>query len=255
MNDRLDELLQEVLQEKEIPSSILNRQIINQAGMEEKIMKKTKRNVAAAVVALSVVLAGGGTAYAAYHYLTAGEIADAVSVSDNRNLAEAFDSQDAIVIDKSQESGDYVFQLLGIVTGSHLEPYVTNASKADIDSQKTYITMAISKKDGSAMANKKFCISPLIGGVSFEEANNETLKTEMTWFEQDGVMYELVECDDLGVFADQGVWISAVDSFGDERNAFVLNPDGSYTKNAEYQGVSALFVIPFDSSGADNLKE
>ena len=105
------------------------------------------------------------------------------------------------------------------------------------------------------MANKKFCISPLIGGVSFEEANNETLKTEMTWFEQDGVMYELVECDDLGVFADQGVWISAVDSFGDERNAFVLNPDGSYTKNAEYQGVSALFVIPFDSSGADNLKE
>lgn len=61
--------------------------------------------------------------------------------------------------------------------------------------------------------DKKFCISPLIGGVPFEEANNETLKTEMTWFEQDGVMYELVACDDLEVFADR----------------------------------------PFDSSGADNL--
>lgn len=248
--NKLDAILYESLEEDDIPSQMLNRQILDKAKMEEKKMINNKKNmVAAAAVTLCVALAGGGTAYAAYRYLTSSEVAD--SVSNNDSLVKAFESEDAISINEVQKSGDYAFNLMGIVTGSDLAPYVSDDSRNEIDSKKTYITMAISMNDGSKMANRNFCVSPLIGGVPFSVANNGTLDTQLIWFEQDGVIYELVECDNLEMFADRGVWISAVDSFGDEAHAYVLNEDGSYTKNSSYEGFSALFKIPFDASKAD----
>lgn len=248
--NKLHAILYESLEEDDIPSQMLNRQILDKAKMEEKKMINNKKNmVAAAAVTLCVALAGGGTAYAAYRYLTSSEVAD--SVSNNDSLAKAFESEDAISINEVQKSGDYAFKLMGIVTGSDLAPYVSDDSRNEIDSKKTYITMAISMNDGSQMPNRNFCISPLIGGVPFSVANNGTLDTQLIWFEQDGVIYELVECDNLEMFADRGVWISAVDSFGDEAHAYVLNEDGSYTKNSSYEGFSALFKIPFDVSKAD----
>ena len=65
--------------------------------------------------------------------------------------------------------------------------------------------MAISKNDGDDMPDRNFCVSPIIGGVPFDVANNGTLDTQLIWFEQDGVIYELVECDNLEMFADRGV--------------------------------------------------
>lgn len=248
--NKLDDILYESLVEDNVPSEMLNRQIIKKAGMEEKTMKKSKKNmVAAAAVTLCVAVAGGSTAYAAYRYLTSSEIAG--QISENQKLIKAFDSKDAISINKVQKSGDYSFNLLGIVTGSDLEPYVTGNSKDKIDEKKTYITMSISKSDGSKMPDRNFCVSPLIGGVPFMVANNGTLGTELIWFEQDGVVYELVSCDNLEMFADRGVWLSVVDSFGDEARAYTLNEDGSYTKNNSYEDFSALFKIPFDESKAD----
>lgn len=247
--NKLDHILYETLTEDDHPSEMLNRHIMKKAGMEENKMKRNKRNLVAAAAVILCIAAGGSTAYAAYRYLTSSEIAD--SVSENSNLAAAFESKDAIRIDEVQTSGEFSFHLLGIVTGSDLEPYLTEDSKSEIDDKKTYITMAISKLDGSSMPERNFCISPLIGGVPFDVANNSSLGTELIWFEKDGVIYELVSCDNLEMFADRGVWISVVDNFGNEAGAYTLNEDGSYTKNPSYEDFSALFQIPFDASKAD----
>ena len=109
--------------------------------------------------------------------MNSSEVANAVS--NNDNLARAFESKDAISINEVQKSGDYVFNLMGIVTGSNLAPYVSDDSKNKIDDRKTYITMAISKNDGNDMPDRNFCVSPLIGGVPFDVANNGTLDTQL----------------------------------------------------------------------------
>ena len=250
MSDRLDEFLYDALKQEETPSPTLNRQIISKARLEEKRMKNRKRSFAAAAAVLCVTLAGGGTAYAAFHYLTSSQIAD--HVAENESLAKAFESKDAISIQETQQSGEYSFCLLGLVSGSNLEPYVEADVREKISDRKTYATLAVSRKDGADMPDRNFCVSPLIGGVPFEKANNGTMGTMMIWFEQDGVIYERVECDDLEIFADRGVWLSVVESFGDEAKAFTMNgKDGSYSENPDFAGIHALFQIPFDESKAD----
>lgn len=250
MNNKLDKLLYEALKECDAPSPALNRQIINMAYLEEKKMKHRKKyRTAAAIITLCITLAGGGTAYAAYRHLTSGEIVK--TAADNDRLAKAFDSTHAISIHEAQISGDYVFELLGLVSGSDLELYVSDELQEQLSDKRTYAALAISKKDGSAMPSKSFCVSPLIGNVPFEIANNATLKTSLIWFEQDGILYELMACEDLEIFADRGVWLSVVENFGDEAAAYSFTKDGAYAKNEAYRGISALFKIPFDETNAD----
>lgn len=278
----LDELLNKVLTKEVTPSPMLNRQILNKAknisaSMEEPQMhnsnintntnttdtnndiknkitdfrSRRKLNTAvAAAIAAAVVVAGGGTAYAAYRYLTPEQVAE--NVSNNDKLTKAFSGKDAISINETQASGDYSFTLLGMVSGKGLSPFVPDDTQAKLSDKKTYATVAISRKDGGKMSHNSLCVSPLIGGVPFSVANNSTMDTTLTWFEQDGVLYELVECDDLEKFADRGVWLSVVENFGDETTAYQMDSKtGSYSKNDSYTGVSALFKMPFDESKAD----
>lgn len=252
MGDKLDKLLYEALREEEEPSPMLNRRILSQANAEEKKMRRgrERRNMAAAAaVALCIVVAGGGTVYGAYRYLSASQVAR--SVSENEKLSEAFESADAVQGGEVQESGAYTFRFLGLASGTDLARIVVPENQERISEKKTYAAVAISRTDGSAMGEDSFCVSPLIGGVPFQVANTGTMGTTLTWFVQDGVLYELVECDDLEIFADRGVWLSVVETFGDENNAYTLNEDGTYTKNPEFGGVSALFRIPLDETKAD----
>lgn len=250
MGDKLDKILFEALETEDSPSPGLNRQIINKAYTIEKKAGRSKRNLAAAAaIALCIALAGGGTAYAAYKYLTSSEIAK--NIATNESLEKAFDSDAAIQINESQESGDYVFTLLGLVSGSELNPYLADEEQSKIAEQKTYATVAVSMKDGRDMPNKNFCVSPLIGGVPVEIANNGTMGTFLIWFEQDGIIYELIECDDLEIFADRGVWLSICENFSDETSAYILNEDGSYSVNEEFKGVHVLYKLPLDESKAN----
>lgn len=49
-----------------------------------------------------------------------------------------------------------------------------------------------------------FCVSALIHGKSFMDVNNGTLGAGAQAFVQDGVQYQLLECDDLEIFANMG---------------------------------------------------
>lgn len=95
-------------------------------------------------------------------------------------------------------------------------------------------------------------MAPLINGVSVLDANAATMDETLTWFCKDGVLYELIECDDLEIFADRGVQLGIVDSFGSETAAFRMdNESGSYRKVEDYAGTIALFLLPLDTTKAD----
>ena len=88
--------------------------------------------------------------------------------------------------------------------------------------------------------------------VSVLDANAATMDETLTWFCKDGVLYELIECDDLEIFADRGVQLGIVDSFGSETAAFRMdNESGSYRKVEDYAGTIALFTLPLDTTKAD----
>jgi len=62
----------------------------------------------------------------------------------------------------------------------------------------------------------------------------------------------MIECADLEIFADRGVQLGIVDSFGSETAAFRMdNESGSYRKVEGYAGTIALFTLPLDTTKAD----
>ena len=248
---KLDELLYDSLRPEEEPALELNRQIKEQFSKEEQTMKLWKyRKQAVCAAIVCVVAAGGVTAYASYRYLNPSQVAD--EVSENDTLSKAFEGTDAIVLNETQSSNGYDITLLGLVSGKNLDLFLPDDAKADIRESHTYAALAIAKSDGSEMEDRNFCISPLVNGVAFEKLNAASANLTLTWFEKDGVIYELIECDDLEIFADRGVWLGVVERFGDETEAFYMDADsGVHSKNQEYKGTAALFSLPLDVSKSD----
>lgn len=219
--------------------------------MSEKRSYRQRSKVVAAVVC-TVILLGSGSVYAANHYLNPSQIVDEISADSA--LSKAFADKDAITINETQTSNGYNITLLGLVSGEKLGLYVPDETKKEVSDKHSYAALAISKSDGSKMPNRNFCVSPLINGEAFTDVNAATLNVGLSWFEKDGVIYELIECDNLEIFADRGVYLSLVDDFGDEVAAFRMDEaTGKYHKVKDYAGTSALFTLPLDKDKADTV--
>ena len=219
--------------------------------MSEKRSYRQRSKVVAAVVC-TVILLGSGSVYAANHYLNPSQIVDEISADSA--LSKAFADKDAITINETQTSNGYNITLLGLVSGEKLGLYVPDETKKEVSDKHSYAALAISKSDGSKMSNRNFCVSPLINGEAFTDVNAATLNVGLSWFEKDGVIYELIECDNLEIFADRGVYLSLVDDFGDEVAAFRMDEaTGKYHKVKDYAGTSALFTLPLDKDKADTV--
>lgn len=219
--------------------------------MSEKRSYRQRSKVVAAVVC-TVILLGSGSVYAANHYLNPSQIVDEISADST--LSKVFADKDAITINETQTSNGYDITLLGLVSGEKLGVYVPDETKKEVSDKHSYAALAISKSDGSKMSNRNFCVSPLINGEAFTDVNAATLNVGLSWFDKDGVIYELIECDNLEIFADRGVYLSLVDDFGDEVAAFRMDEaTGKYHKVEDYAGTSALFTLPLDKDKADTV--
>lgn len=255
MDKKLDEILREALKAEQSPEPYVNRRIFTTWEKENQTMKKHYfgRQAAAAVIA-GILFVGGTVTYAAYRYLSPAEIAGKLTEADApaNALAKAFESKDAILLNETQQSNGYDITLLGLVSGAELSPYVSAEVQQQVSGTHTYAAIAISRSDGADMENDGKCISPLINGVKWQTANNATLNTTNYWFEKEGIVYHLIECDNLEIFAGRGVQIGVVDSFGNEGSAFVMNEStGVYQKAEGYTGTNALFQIPLDTAKGD----
>ena len=81
------------------------------------------------------------------------------------------------------------------------------------------------------------------------EANNGTLDAGVSSFVQDGIQYELLECDNLEPYGETGVYLGVVSKFGEEPDAFSYDSStGSYGINPDYKGMNALFELPLDET-------
>lgn len=250
----IEERLRNDLNAEFAPDNALNRSILNQAK-ENYEMKRNhwKARVSAAAVAACIAV-GSLSAYAAYRYLSPSQVAE--RAAGEQALAKAFESESAVLVNETQRTGEYDVTFLGIVSGKDLKGAFEDPAK--VQEKRTYAVTAIARADGTPMPEgmdpdyNTFCVSPLIHGKTFSESNNGVLDAGIFAFVQDGIQYELLECDDLEIFAGKGVSLGVVESFGEETSAFLYDETtGSYSRNTAYEGVNALFELPLDLEKAD----
>ncbi len=276
-NQKMTQILQRALSPSEEPDFWLNQKIIDQ--MEEQIMAqeqqsevsrkkemRKKRRPLAALVAVCVLAFGSLGVYAAWKYLTPGEVA--AHVGDEK-LAEAFQGEDAVYINETQSHGGYDATLLGVVSGKNLSGFEFFAD-GEYQADRTYCVTAIRNSDGSPIPDPRdaydeegnfvqeiecpdFFVSPLIQGCDPARFNIFLMDGGASWFVEDGVMYRICECDNVEIFADRTIYVAVISGseFYDS-DAYVYDgASGAIMRNENYGGLNALFVLPLDKSKAD----
>ncbi|WP_353092601.1 hypothetical protein [Tissierella praeacuta] len=249
--EKLDKMLWQVLSSDNEPDDSLNRKIINKMGEGNRMRGTNKGRLSVSVMVAILIVATSISAFAAWKLLTPREIAENLG---DKGLALAFDSEGAVSINQTQTIGDYKITLMGIVSGKEISDFTHSAE--DIFLNRTYSVLSISKVDGTPMPDPldpaydemSFLVSPFIKGQHPKDLNIFTMNGAASWFVKDGVMYRTMECDDIEVFADRGLYIAVMDKF-DIINSYKFNKEtGEISRNTDYKGINALFDLPIDPS-------
>lgn len=252
-NPKLDKILKTALTLDIKPEEELNQHIL-EAWKENISMKKSgKRRVTIAVAAACMVLATGSV-FAAAKYLKMTELADKSGIE----TMTVFSNEDVTEIYETKEAGEFRFTLLGIASGEvWVESYL---SKQMPDLKGTYAAVAIERLDGKAMpstsedayADMRFFISPLIAGLEPWQYNMASMNGGYTDFVEDGILYRLLECDDIVLFADRELYLCISDTVFYDTNAYRYDAEsGKISRKEGYNGINLLFSLPVDPSKAD----
>jgi hypothetical protein len=225
---------------------------------EEPIVVKKSFRTAAVVVAATLMLTL--TAFAAWHFLTPSQVADHFG---DRALSAAFGGENAININASQTDGGFTFTLMSIISGNDITDFPTVFSDG-IRRDRTYAVVAIQKADSSPIdrarweqGEYRFYISPYIRGFQPWQLNAHTLGGGGQESLIDGVIYTLIDTNDISIFADRGVYIGITEGRlpPGPGEAFILNEvTGEITSNPNFTDVNALFDLPLDISLADPVR-
>lgn len=209
-----------------------------------KIKHLRKPAVFAAVAALLVV-----SVSAAAYFLSPAQVAEHTG---NPLLAQAFESEDAVLLNETEESGGYQITLSGLVSGAGL-----SSMTDQVDAQRTYAVLSVKAPDGTALGQDDFeltdyTVTPLVSGYSPNVVNSWTLDAALTGFVQDGVYYFLLDTKNLEMFADHTVYLAFYEGGGvPTREQFTMGEDGSIAFREDFTGAHALFTLPLDKSLAD----
>ena len=258
MNDRMDDILKQALTPREEPDFWLNQKILNQVKETDGMKRRRFRWTPGVVLSLAFALDLGTTGvYAAYRYLSAGQAAE--KVGDGR-LAEAFASEGAVQINETQQFDKYDVTFLGIVSGDKISELVTEKN-GELLNSRTCAVVAVSRTDGTpfpevmadpAYDELQFFVSPLITGCDPVRYNAATMNGSYVQFVDQGILYRLIECDNIEMFADRPMWLCVSDGSEYDPEAYDYDAEsGEITRNESYEGVNALFELPVDPSLAD----
>lgn len=256
-HNSIDLLLKKTLSSPHAPEEVLNQKTKNL--MKEKIsLGKTSRKTMpkSILIASMLIIAMSVTAFAVWNLLSADQFADHIQYPV---LAEAFRSEGAIQINESVTSNGYKITLLGIVSGKGLKPLPDDT---EVDAEKSYAVVAIENLNEKMPDTSEdsydevpFFISPLIKGLLPWHINIATMGGGYSSSVIDGIMYRLIECDSIEMFADRDIYLAVSSSTFYDINAFAFDFEtGEISPNPDYQGVNVLFTLPIDKKKADPEK-
>ncbi len=265
MEKEFDEVLKHALSPKDEPDFWLNQRILNQVKEQRIMTRRKKRRVSVATMVAALVLCFSSvTVYAAWKYLSASDVAQ--NVQDTR-LAEAFMSEQARIINETQSYGDYCVTLLSIVSGEMLSTYsqgnVGVNENNDIPEDRTYAVVVIERVDGVPMPDTaeesygelELFASVLIGGYNPAAYNIVSMSGNYADVTEDGILYRLLECDNVEIFADHDLYLCVSEGMFYNTKAYDYDEmTGQIRRNEAYEGLNALFELPLDITKADSEK-
>lgn len=260
--EKTDALLKRALCSAEKPDPVLVQKVKYQLIRREPVMRNTsaavKRSFSMALAAALAFIIIGTAAFAAWTLRRPGEI---VGDMGDQTLGAAFDSDKAIDINASISSGGYTFTMMSVLSGRDMtdQPFYS----PEVQDERTYAVMAIQKTDGNPMpgpddaaySHTPFFVTPLVKGVRPWELNISTMNGGYIETVADGILYRLVECDTVEIFADRGLYLAVSSSALFDKDAFQYNEStGEITANKGYSGACALFPLALDKALANPEK-
>ncbi len=253
----IDALLSKALNPEREPSPQLNLQIMQEVKEREhmKLFKK-KKMPAVVLVAAMVLCFGSITVVAAWKYLSPAMVAEKIQET---KLVDAFQGEDAILVNETQSMAGYNVTLLGIVSGEELSavPMMNNEKLA---ADKTYVVTAIENADGSPMpaisdeeyGKNAFLVTPLITGLNPADYNAVTMNGGYHEIWENGILYRITECDNVEMFADRELYLAVLDDTFYQADAYLYDEvTGEIARNEDYNGLNVLFTLPIPSDAAD----
>ncbi len=255
----MEQLLQQALSPEGEPDFWLNQNIVQRAKEKKCMTNKRRRFSVATVAMIFLLLTASIGVVAAVRYLTPDQVAESFS---DELLSKAFQTEDAIVVNETQEAAGYRITLLGMVSGEGLSEYVEWDEEGKIQNDKTYVVTAIENADGTprpdvaddAYGEDPFYVSPYIKGLAMAEYNAHTLGGGYAEDVIDGIQYRIMECDNVEMFAERGLYLGVSDGSFHNADAFIMGEEtGVITRNSDYRGVNALFELPIPKERGDEL--
>ncbi len=220
--------------------------LLREHQAERNSMKNKKLVTVLVSVILAVVLLAG-TVYAAVKLLSPSQVAENIG---DPQLAAAFESDDAVIINETKQAGDYNLTLMGIVSGKNL------SGMDSIDTDYSYVCVAIERIDGTpldVLDGIPINITPLVSGYQPWCVNLFSLSNGAHGHVNDGIYYMLYGFETLEMFADHDVALYAYSghmSPGAEIFSFD-EESGAIDYQSDYTGVRAKFDLPLDAAKAD----
>lgn len=256
----MDELLKSALTPMDVPDEKLNNQILLKTKerdfMKNKYQKK-KFSVAACVAACVLVMSSV-TAVAAYRYLNPKDVAAEL---DNHKLEQAFQSENALYVNETQEGGGYRVTLLGSVAGENISDFLPQDEQTVVEKDKIYTVLAIEHVDGTPMPDtsseeygeETFLASHYVQGLNPMEYNIMSMGGGgYSEFVRDGIQYRLIEMNNIDMFADKEIYVGINTGTFYDVNAYYFDAvTGKITRNEGYEGLNALFILPIDKNKAN----
>lgn len=263
-DERLHELLKQALTPEIDDCELKINRLEGEQSMNHSESRKNGtrawRRFPVAVASAAVLVLSSATVFAAWHYLSAQDLA---TENADERLAQEFEQNNWLDEYETQTYGDYDITLLGVVSGDKISDRLSRDDQGNIEGDKTYIAVAISHADGSPMPDTRsedfdftqFFVSPYIKGLNPVQYNAYTLGGSFTCFVSEGIQYRLLETDNVECFADRGIYIGVSEGMAYNSEAYLYEESsGALKRNDSFEGVNALFVLPIDPEKGDSEK-
>ncbi|MBD5494307.1 MAG: C40 family peptidase [Lachnospiraceae bacterium] len=260
MDKKFDDALRHALAPSDEAEYCLNQKILNRVGEKSVMVEREKRRVSVAIIITALLLCmSSATVYAAWKHLSSSDVAE--NIQDIK-LSEVFLSEQALTINETQSYGDYSVTLLSIVSGEMLSEYPRYKNESIVE-DRTYAVVAIENTNGVSIPDTseddygklEFFASPLIGGYNPAFYNIASMSGNYTDMVQDGILYRLLECDNVEIFADHDLYLCVSEGMFYNTEAYCYDKlTGKISRNEEYEGLNALFDLPVDISKANPEK-
>lgn len=221
--------------------------LVELAQEKERTSMKQK-HMRIGLVAAALAAALSITAYAAVTMLRPQEVAQQAG---NAALAAAFERGDAVDVNETKTVDDFAVTLMGLVNGDRL-----SGLASDVSEDRTYAVLALARTNGAPVEDDvpELTVTPLVEGYAPWQLNAWTLGGGTTTFAQEGILYYLLECDNVEPFADHTVYLAVYPGTHIPPSAEIFAISDAGALSVQEGAEAALFTLPLDPAKADPQK-